>query len=261
MTSKTSGKSAWDKEKTRELFRRFKEEGDMDAREKLVMSHLNLVRFIANKFKNRGEPIDDLIQVGYLGLLKAIDRFDPSRGLEFTTFATPTIMGEIKRHFRDKGWSVRVPRRLQELSARVNQATDTLTSQLQRSPTIAEIADYLDATVDEVLEAMESSSAYSSVSLEAPSGADDDDTPSVIDRYATEDSDLAFTDDRIIIEEALASFSPRERDVIEMRFLKGMTQIEIAEKLGISQVQVSRLLRRTLKKIQDKIDPEGVMTG
>lgn len=261
MTSKTSGKSAWDKEKTRELFRRFKEEGDMDAREKLVMSHLNLVRFIANKFKNRGEPIDDLIQVGYLGLLKAIDRFDPSRGLEFTTFATPTIMGEIKRHFRDKGWSVRVPRRLQELSAKVNQATDTLTSQLQRSPTIAEIADYLDATVDEVLEAMESSSAYSSVSLEAPSGADDDDTPSVIDRYATEDSDLAFTDDRIIIEEALASFSPRERDVIEMRFLKGMTQIEIAERLGISQVQVSRLLRRTLKKIQDKIDPEGVMTG
>lgn len=261
MTSKTSGKSAWDKEKTRELFRRFKEEGDMDAREKLVMSHLNLVRFIANKFKNRGEPIDDLIQVGYLGLLKAIDRFDPSRGLEFTTFATPTIMGEIKRHFRDKGWSVRVPRRLQELSAKVNQATDTLTSRLQRSPTIAEIADYLDATVDEVLEAMESSSAYSSVSLEAPSGADDDDTPSVIDRYATEDSDLAFTDDRIIIEEALASFSPRERDVIEMRFLKGMTQIEIAEKLGISQVQVSRLLRRTLKKIQDKIDPEGVMTG
>ena len=261
MTSKNSGKSAWDKEKTRELFRRFKEEGDMDAREKLVMSHLNLVRFIANKFKNRGEPIDDLIQVGYLGLLKAIDRFDPSRGLEFTTFATPTIMGEIKRHFRDKGWSVRVPRRLQELSAKVNQATDTLTSQLQRSPTIAEIADYLDATVDEVLEAMESSSAYSSVSLEAPSGADDDDTPSVIDRYATEDSDLAFTDDRIIIDEALASFSPRERDVIEMRFLKGMTQIEIAEKLGISQVQVSRLLRRTLKKIQDKIDPEGVMTG
>ena len=170
-------------------------------------------------------------------------------------------MGEIKRHFRDKGWSVRVPRRLQELSAKVNQATDTLTSQLQRSPTIAEIAEYLDATVDEVLEAMESSSAYSSVSLEAPSGMEDDDAPSVIDRYATEDEELAFTDDRIIIEEALASFSPREREVIEMRFLQGMTQIEIAEKLGISQVQVSRLLRRTLKKIQEKIDPDGVMTG
>ena len=261
MAQKTAarGKTAWDKERTHELFRKYKEEGDMDAREKLVMSHLNLVRFLANKFKNRGEPLDDLVQVGYLGLLKAIDRFDPSRGLEFTTFATPTIMGEIKRHFRDKGWSVRVPRRLQELSAKVNQATDTLTTQLQRSPRVEEIAGYLDATVDEVLEAMESSSAYSSVPLEAPSGADADDAPSVIDRYATEDNELAFTDDRLIIEEALAGFSPREREVIELRFVKGMTQIEIAERLGISQVQVSRLLRRTLKKIQDKIDPEGVM--
>ncbi|MBM6952208.1 RNA polymerase sigma factor SigF [Enorma phocaeensis] len=254
-----STKTAWDKEKTRELFRRYKEEGDMDAREKLVMSHLNLVRFLANKFKNRGEPIDDLVQVGYLGLLKAIDRFDPSRGLEFTTYATPTILGEIKRHFRDKGWSVRVPRRLQELSAKVNQATDTLTTQLQRSPTIEEVADYLDASVDEVLEAMESSSAYSSVPLEGTGSSEGEDAPSIIDRYASEDNELSFTDDRLVIEEALQSFSPREREVIELRFLKGMTQIEIAQQLGISQVQVSRLLRRTLKKIQDKIDPEGVI--
>ncbi len=261
MAEKTSsGKNAWDKERTRELFRRYKQNGDMDAREKLVMSHMNLVRFLANKFKNRGEPLDDLMQVGYLGLLKAIDRFDPDRGLEFTTYATPTIMGEIKRHFRDKGWSVRVPRRLQELSAKVNQATDTLTAQLQRSPKVEEIAEYLDATVDDVLEAMESSSAYSSVPLEAPSGSDSDDAPSVIDRYVTEDSDLAFTDDRLVLEEALRDFSPREREIIELRFLKGMTQIEIAQKLGISQVQVSRLLRRTLKKVQDKIDPEGVMS-
>lgn len=261
MTDKATGKTAWDKERTHELFRRYKEEGDMDAREKLVMSHLNLVRFLANKFKNRGEPIDDLMQVGYLGLLKAIDRFDPARGLEFTTYATPTIMGEIKRHFRDKGWSVRVPRRLQELSAKVNQATDELTTELQRSPTVEEIARYLDATVDEVLEAMESSSAYSSVPLEAPGSPDSDDAPSVLDRYASEDSELAFTDDRLVIEEALAGFSPREREVIELRFVKGMTQIEIAQKLGISQVQVSRLLRRTLKKIQDKIDPEGLMAA
>ena len=261
MTDRATGKTAWDKERTHELFRRYKEEGDMDAREKLVMSHLNLVRFLANKFKNRGEPIDDLMQVGYLGLLKAIDRFDPARGLEFTTYATPTIMGEIKRHFRDKGWSVRVPRRLQELSAKVNQATDELTTELQRSPTVEEIARYLDVTVDEVLEAMESSSAYSSVPLEAPGSSDSDDAPSVLDRYATEDSELALTDDRLIIEEALAGFSPREREVIELRFVKGMTQIEIAQKLGISQVQVSRLLRRTLKKIQDKIDPEGLMAA
>lgn len=255
-----SGKAAWDKEKTHELFRRYKEEGDVEAREKLVMSHMNLVRFLASKFKNRGEPLDDLIQVGYLGLLKAIDRFDPSRGLEFTTYATPTIMGEIKRHFRDKGWSVRVPRRLQELSAKVNQATDVLTTELQRSPKIEEIAEYLDASVDEVLEAMESSSAYSSVPLEGTGNNDNDDAPSVLDRYATEDSALNFTDDRLIIEEALKGFSPREREVIDLRFLQGMTQIEIAEQLGISQVQVSRLLRRTLKKIQDKIDPEGVMS-
>ena len=255
-----SGKAAWDKEKTHELFRRYKEEGDVEAREKLVMSHMNLVRFLANKFKNRGEPLDDLIQVGYLGLLKAIDRFDPSRGLEFTTYATPTIMGEIKRHFRDKGWSVRVPRRLQELSAKVNQATDVLTTELQRSPKIEEIAEYLDASVDEVLEAMESSSAYSSVPLEGTGNNDNDDAPSVLDRYATEDSALNFTDDRLIIEEALKGFSPREREVIDLRFLQGMTQIEIAEQLGISQVQVSRLLRRTLKNIQDKIDPEGVMS-
>ena len=255
-----SGKAAWDKEKTHELFRRYKEEGDVEAREKLVMSHMNLVRFLANKFKNRGEPLDDLIQVGYLGLLKAIDRFDPSRGLEFTTYATPTIMGEIKRHFRDKGWSVRVPRRLQELSAKVNQATDVLTTELQRSPKIEEIAEYLDASVDEVLEAMESSSAYSSVPLEGTGNNDNDDAPSVLDRYATEDSALNFTDDRLIIQEALKGFSPREREVIDLRFLQGMTQIEIAEQLGISQVQVSRLLRRTLKRIQDKIDPEGVMS-
>lgn len=258
--STKSGKAAWDKEKTHELFRRYKEEGDVEAREKLVMSHMNLVRFLANKFKNRGEPLDDLIQVGYLGLLKAIDRFDPSRGLEFTTYATPTIMGEIKRHFRDKGWSVRVPRRLQELSAKVNQATDVLTTELQRSPKIEEIAEYLDASVDEVLEAMESSSAYSSVPLEGTGNNDNDDAPSVLDRYATEDSALNFTDDRLIIQEALKGFSPREREVIDLRFLQGMTQIEIAEQLGISQVQVSRLLRRTLKKIQDKIDPEGVMS-
>ena len=248
-----SGKTAWDKEKTRELFRRYKETGDPDAREQLVMSHMNLVRFLANKFKNRGEPLDDLMQVGYLGLLKAIDRFDPERGLEFTTFATPTILGEIKRHFRDKGWSVRVPRRLQELSAKVNQATDKLTNELQRSPKVEEIAEYLDVTVDEVLEAMESSSAYTSVPIEAPGASDSDDAPSILDRYADDDNELDFTDDRLVIEEAIRDFSPREREVIELRFVKGMTQIEIAKKLGISQVQVSRLLRRTLKKIQDKI--------
>ena len=150
------GKLAWDKERTRELFRRYKDEGDLDAREQLIVSHLNLVRFLASKFKNRGEPLEDLVQVGTIGLIKAIDRFDPDRGLEFTTYATPTIMGEIKRHFRDKGWSVRVPRRLQELSQKVSQATEELTRELQRSPSVEEIANRIGASVDDVLEAMES---------------------------------------------------------------------------------------------------------
>ncbi|KXB62324.1 SigB/SigF/SigG family RNA polymerase sigma factor [Olsenella sp. DNF00959] len=255
----THGKLAWDKGRTRELFRRYKEEGDEEAREQLIESHLNLVRFLASKFKTRGEPLDDLIQVGSIGLIKAIDRFDPERGLEFTTFATPTITGEIKRHFRDKGWSVRVPRRLQELSAKVNQVTDELTKELQRSPSVEEIARELDSTVDEVLEAMESSSAYSSVSLEAPSSGGDDDSPSVLDHYASEDEELASSDDRMVIEDTIRDFSPREQEIIRMRFIDGLTQVEIAKKLGISQVQVSRLLRRTLKKVQEKIDPEGLM--
>ena len=252
------GRVAWDKDRTRELFRRYKEGGDAEARDQLIMSHLNLVRFLASKFKNRGESLDDLVQVGTIGLIKAIDRFDPDRGLEFTTYATPTIMGEIKRHFRDKGWSVRVPRRLQELSAKVNQASDELTNQLQRSPSVAEIADRLGTTVDEVLEAMESSSAYSSVPLEGGGSSDDDESPSVIDHYVTEDADLAASDDRIVLEDAIADFSPREQDVIRMRFVDGLTQVEIAERMGISQVQVSRLLRRTLRRLQDKIDPEGL---
>lgn len=253
------GRVAWDKDRTRELFRRYKKGGDAEARDQLIMSHLNLVRFLASKFKNRGESLDDLVQVGTIGLIKAIDRFDPDRGLEFTTYATPTIMGEIKRHFRDKGWSVRVPRRLQELSAKVNQVTDELTNELQHSPSVAEIAERLDVSVDEVLEAMESSSAYSSVPLEGGGSSDEDEAPSVIDHYATEDADLAASDDRIVLEEAIADFSPRERDVIRMRFVDGLTQVEIAERMGVSQVQVSRLLRRTLRRIQDKIDPEGVM--
>lgn len=255
----SKGKPAWDKERTRELFRRYKEEGDEEAREQLIVSHVNLVRYIAAKFKNRGEPLDDLIQVGTIGLIKAIDRFDPSRGLEFTTYATPTIMGEIKRHFRDKGWTIRVPRRLQELSAKVNSATDELTARLQRSPSIEEVAEYLGTTADEVLEAMESSSAYSSVPLEAQGGNEDDDAPSVIDRYASVDGDLEASDDRMVLEEVIGEFPEADQQAIRMRFIDGMTQVEIAKRLGISQVQVSRMLRRALRRIQDKIDPDGLM--
>lgn len=258
---KKSKRSIRDKQKTKELFKRYKETGDEQAREQLVLAHLNLARFLASKFKNRGESLDDLVQVATIGLIKAIDRFDISRGLEFTTFATPTIMGEIKRHFRDKGWSVRVPRRLQELSAKVTQVSDKLTEKLQRSPSVDEIAQALGVSVDEVLEAMESAHAYSSVSLDVPQGDDDDGTQSstVIDKYALVDEDLESSDDRIVLEQAIKDFSEREQQIIRMRFLEGFTQVEIAQKLQISQVQVSRLLRKTLQKFQEKLDPNHVM--
>lgn len=253
------GKDAWDKERTRKLFRLYKEKGDEEARDQLIVSHLNLVRFLASKFKNRGEPLDDLVQVGTIGLIKAIDRFDPERGLEFTTYATPTILGEIKRHFRDKGWSIRVPRRLQELSAKVNQATEELTVELQRSPSVEEIAAKLGVSAEEILEAMESSGAYTSVSLEAGGTSEDDEAPALIDRLGSVDEDLDASDDRMVIDDAIRDFSPREQEIVRMRFIDGLTQVEIAKRLGVSQVQVSRLLRRTLRKIQDKIDPEGLM--
>lgn len=258
---KKSKRSIRDKQKTKELFKRYKETGDEQAREQLVLAHLNLARFLASKFKNRGESLDDLVQVATIGLIKAIDRFDISRGLEFTTFATPTIMGEIKRHFRDKGWSVRVPRRLQELSAKVTQVSDKLTEKLQRSPSVDEIAQSLGVSVDEVLEAMESAHAYTSVSLDVPQGDDDDGTQSstVIDKYALVDEDLESSDDRIVLEQAIKDFSEREQQIIRMRFLEGFTQVEIAQKLQISQVQVSRLLRKTLQKFQEKLDPNHVM--
>jgi RNA polymerase sigma-B factor len=250
-----AGKAAWNKERTKELFRLYKEEGNEKAREELIVSHLNLVRFLAGKFQDRGEPIGDLVQVGTIGLIKAIDRFDPDRGLEFTTFATPTIMGEIKRHFRDKGWSVRVPRRLQELSSRVNKANDDLTRELQRPPSVQEVADYLGVSVDEVLEAMESSRAYSSVSLEGPGDGEGDEAPAVIDHYASVDTDLVSSDDRMLLEDIISTFSSNEQEILRMRFDEDLTQAEIADKMGISQVQVSRLLRKVLNRMRDQIDP------
>ena len=253
------GKAAWDKDRTRRLFHEYKTTGSTEARDQLIMSHLNLVRFLASKFKNRGEPLDDLVQVGTIGLIKAIDRFDPDRGLEFTTYATPTILGEIKRHFRDKGWSVRVPRRLQDLSQKVKGATDDLAIQLGHTPSVSELAEYLGASVDDVLEAMEASSAYSSVSFEKTSNPDDEDALTLMDSLGDEDRDLTGTDDRLLLDEVISSFSPREQQVVRMRFIEGLTQVEIANQLGISQVQVSRLLRKTLGRLQEKIGAAGLL--
>ncbi len=247
----------WNRLRTRRLFRAARS-GDIDARDQLIMAYDGLARYLARKFRNRGESDDDLEQVAYLGLIKAIDRFEPERGLEFSTYATPTILGELRRHFRDKGWSVRVPRRLQELSQKVNRATDDLAVELGHMPSVSELADHLGVSVDEVLEAMESSSAYSSVSFEQKSGADDEEAPTLMDHLGNEDKELAATDDRLVLDEAIAGFSPREQQAVRMRFVEGLTQVEIAKQLDISQVQVSRLLRKTLRRLQEKIDPASV---
>ncbi len=248
----------WNRLRTRRLFRAMRA-GDEEARSQLIMAYEGLARFLARKFKNRGESDEDLEQVAYLGLIKAIDRFEPERGLEFSTYATPTIMGELRRHFRDKGWSVRVPRRLQELSQKVNRTTDDLAVELGHMPSVSEIAEHLGVSVDEVLEAMESSSAYSAVSFETSSSSDDEDAPTLMDHLGDEDKDLAGTDDRLVLEEAIAGFSPREQQVVRMRFIDGLTQVEIAKELDISQVQVSRLLRKTLRRLQEKIEPAATV--
>jgi len=244
---------SWDKVYTKELFRRYRLEDDEAARDELITMYLNLVKYLASRFRNRGEPIDDLIQVGTIGLIKAIDRFDIERQVEFTTYATPTIVGELKRYFRDKGWAIKVPRRLQELSFKVNQAVDALTQRLQRSPTIKEIAEYLEVTPEEVLEAMETSEAYNFVSLESDRGGDGSDSFSILEYIGKDDALMAIVDDRTTLSAALKNLTPQEQRVLYLRFFEGLTQTEIARQLEISQMQVSRLLRRTLKILRENI--------
>lgn len=243
----------WDKAYTRELFRRYRLEDDQAARDELITMYLNLVKYLASRFRNRGEPIDDLIQVGTIGLIKAIDRFDIDRCVEFTTYATPTIVGELKRYFRDKGWAVKVPRRLQELSFKVNQAVDALTQRNQRSPSIQEIAEYLGVTTEDVLEAMETSEAYNFVSLESDRGADGSEGFSILEYIGRDDALMAVVDDRTTLSKALKQLTSQEQRVLYLRFYRGLTQTEIANHMDISQMQVSRLLRRTLRILREHV--------
>jgi RNA polymerase sigma-B factor len=247
----------WDKVRTRELFLHYREHGDEESRDELITMYLNLVKYLASRFRNRGEPIDDLVQVATIGLIKAIDRFDIDREVEFTTYATPTIIGELKRYFRDKGWAIKVPRRLQELSFRVNQAIDALTQQLQRSPSILEIAAYLGVSTEEVLEALETSEAYNFVSLEGDRGSDGGDSFSILEYVGEDDVLMDLVEDRTTLADALKYLAPQEQQVLYLRFFQGLTQTEIATTLGISQMQVSRLLRKTLRSLREHIVIEG----
>jgi len=220
------------------------------VRDELVEMHLPLVEYLARRFRNRGEPLDDLIQVATIGLIKSVDRFDLERGVEFSTYATPTIVGEIKRHFRDKGWAIRVPRRLQELKLSLAKATSELSQKNGRAPTVAELATQLGISEEEVLEGLESANAYSAVSLDAPDTGDDD-SPAVADSLGTTDDSLEGVEYRESLKPLLEKLPPREKKILLLRFFGNMTQSQIAAELGISQMHVSRLLARTLAQLRE----------
>lgn len=223
------------------------------ARTDLIHLHLPLVEHCARRFRNRGEPFEDLVQVGTIGLIKSIDRFDDERGVEFSTYATPTIIGEIKRYFRDKGWAIRVPRRLQELRMQIGTASAELTQSLGRSPTPRELADRLDCSVEEIVEGIESSNAYSTLSLDATDDSDDG-APSMLDALGVDDVNIAHVEIRESLKPLLDRLAPREKKILLLRFFRNMTQSQIAEEIGVSQMHVSRLLNRTLEQLRASLE-------
>ncbi|MCK1813565.1 RNA polymerase sigma factor SigF [Streptomyces carpaticus] len=244
---------------SKDLFARLKvlEEGTHEyayVRNTLVELNLALVKFAASRFRSRSEPMEDIVQVGTIGLIKAIDRFEADRGVEFPTFAMPTIIGEIKRFFRDTSWSVRVPRRLQELRLDLAKAGDELAQQLDRSPTVAELAERLKISEDEVVEGMAASNAYTASSLDAQP-EEDDAEGALADRIGYEDNGLEGIEYVESLKPLIAELSPRDRKILSLRFVANMTQSEIGEELGISQMHVSRLLARTLRRLRN-----GLMT-
>ncbi|HWG94192.1 MAG TPA: RNA polymerase sigma factor SigF [Mycobacteriales bacterium] len=248
-------KAAADRARARELFVELSQMSEDDPRrarlrDELVEVHLPLVEYLARRFRNRGEPLDDLVQVATIGLIKSVDRFDLERGVEFSTYATPTIVGEIKRHFRDKGWAIRVPRRLQELKLSLTKATSELSQKNGRSPTVAELAQHLGMTEEEILEGLESANAYSAVSLDAPDGGDED-SPAVADSLGMVDDALEGVEYRESLKPLLEKLPAREKKILMLRFFGGMTQSQIAGELGISQMHVSRLLARTLAQLRE----------
>jgi RNA polymerase sigma-B factor len=235
----------------RELLRRYHVDGDATAREALVQRHLPLVRSLARRYSGRGEALEDIEQVGAIGLLKAIDRYELSREVALTTYATPNVVGEIKRHFRDKGWAIRIPRGLQELNAKMSATIERLTAELGRSPSIAEIAQTLETSTEEVLEAMEAGSAYAPVSLSA--GPSDEDDLDPMETIGTEDAEFERSEQRASLEPALDTLPEREREILRMRFEDGLTQTQIAERVGVSQMHVSRLIRKSLARMRQEL--------
>ncbi len=232
-----------------ERFARYRRTGDRRLRDELVEEHAPLAHFLAGRFANRGEQRDDLVQVALVGLFKAVERFDPGRGLQFSTFATPTILGELKRHFRDRGWAVRVPRRVQELHLQLGRIVSALGQEEGRSPTPAEVAERAGVSEEAVLEAMEAGSLYRLVSLDG-SVTPDDEGGELSACLGDDDPEFERIEHRSEIEELLEALPARERRIVELRFFESMTQSEIAERVGVSQMHVSRLLTRSLERLR-----------
>ena len=218
---------------------------------------LPLARQLARRYQRGGEQLDDLIQVASLGLLKAIDRFDPERETAFSSFAVPTILGELKRHFRDKGWSVRVPRDLQEMAVRVERVADEMSRELGRAPTPGEIAERTGATLEQVLEAREAAGAYRAVSLDRPRSDDEDEGDSFADAFGVEDPGFGLAEDAATVDRLMSVLSEREREVLRLRFEEDLTQSEIGQRVGVSQMHVSRLIRQSIARLRDEAHQAG----
>ncbi|MGZ8649758.1 MAG: SigB/SigF/SigG family RNA polymerase sigma factor [Solirubrobacteraceae bacterium] len=240
----------------RRLLERYHRRGDHAAREALVQRFLPLARQLARRYQRGGEPLDDLVQVASLGLLKAIDRFDPDRPTAFSSFAVPTILGELKRHFRDKGWSVRVPRDLQELAVRVERETEELATRLGRAPTSAEVAHHMEIATEQVLEAREAAGAYRAVSLDRPRD-DEDEDGGMGESMGVEDPGFDHAEHVATIERLLDVLSDREREVLRLRFAEDLTQSEIGARVGVSQMHVSRLIRQAVTRLREAaVEPQ-----
>ena len=233
----------------RRLLIRYHEDGDIAAREELCERFLPLARDLALRYTYTDEPLDDLVQVASLGLIKAIDRFEPGRGTKFTSYAAPTILGELKRHFRDKGWSLHVPRDLQERTLALSRATETLSKELRRSPKVREVAAHLGCSVEQVLEAQEAAASYEAASLDAPTMRDGE-SAALVDMLGDDDSSFELVEAREAIASTWRDLPAVEQRVLQLRFVDDLTQREIGERIGYSQMHVSRLLRRALSRLE-----------
>jgi len=239
------------------LFERWQRHGDSAARDELVERFLPLARKLARRYSAAHEPFEDLLQVASLGLVKAVDRFDCSRGHAFSSFAVPTILGELKRYFRDLGWAVHVPRGAQERAVKVEDAQNRLSARSGHAPTVPELAEYLEFSIEEVLEAIETARAHHASSLDAPMDDGDGQSATVVDTFGEEDPNLQMADDRITVGVAAAQLSSREREVLALRYVHDLTQTQIAEQIGVSQMQVSRILRRAIARLGDLTEAEA----